>query len=376
MKIAFISLMSGQQWGGSETLWSKSALYAIEQGHEVFISIFDWGTLHPKIRQLQEKGAKIHLRMRFSHDIPLGQKVYRYLQNRNPQWQREWKALLEFNPDHILVSQGNTYDITVHHFDLFEKIKKFDYSLICHSHSQFADIPQQNIYPRAQEIFKKAQNVFVVSQRMQQTIERQLCSRFENMHFTWNPLNLKNPAYIPYPIGKEPQMSVVGDWSSQKGQDILFQIISQEKWQQRAFKINLYGKGQGEKYLRDLAQFYHLENKICFCGFVSPVEEIWRKNHILLIPSAGEGLPISLVEAAVSGRTAVVTDVGGNAEIITDGETGFVACAPSVKSFDEALERAWQKMRYWKLMGEKLHNQLMPKLDLKPHISLLNIITA
>ena len=111
MKIAFISLMSGQQWGGSEALWSKAAEYALQKEHQVFISIYDWGNLHPKIRQLQEKGALIHLRMRFSHDIPLGQKVYRYLQKRNPKWQREWKALMEFNPDKIIINQGDTYDI-------------------------------------------------------------------------------------------------------------------------------------------------------------------------------------------------------------------------------------------------------------------------
>jgi len=371
MKIAFISLMSGQQWGGSEALWSKAAEYALEQGHSVFVSIFDLGNLHPKLRQLQEKGALIHLRMRFSHDIPLGQKVYRYLQKRNPKWQREWKALMEFYPDKIIINQGDTYDIAVHHYDLYQKIKDFDYKLICHSHAQYSSIPQQNIYPRAQEIFDKAQTVYVVSHRMQQTIERQLCHRFSNIRIIWNPLNISKIEYDFYPKESESQMAIVGDWSSQKGQDILFETIATKKWKEREFKINLYGKGSGEKYLKELTQFYGIENKVCFCGFVSRVEEIWRKNHILLIPSAGEGLPISLVEAGICGRTAVVTDVGGNTEIIKDNETGFVAASPLAHSIDEALERAWQKRRYWQLMGEKLHKQLMEKVDFEPEKKLI-----
>ena len=41
--------------------------------------------------------------------------------------------------------------------------------------------------------------------------------------------------------------------------------------------------------------------------------------------SAAEGKPLALTEAMVCGRPAVVTDVGGNAELIEDGITGFVA---------------------------------------------------
>ena len=53
-------------------------------------------------------------------------------------------------------------------------------------------------------------------------------------------------------------------------------------------------------------------------------------------------MPLALVEAMLCGRTAVVTDVGGNAEWIEDGETGFVAEAATAKSFGAALkERGW-----------------------------------
>ncbi|MDC1505577.1 glycosyltransferase [Winogradskyella sp.] len=84
---------------------------------------------------------------------------------------------------------------------------------------------------------------------------------------------------------------------------------------------------------------------------------------MFLIPSDGEGLPISLIEAAISGRTAVVTDVGGNTEIIVDNETGFVACAPTPHSFSEALERAWKRKEEWEEMGIKLNNNTKTKYN-------------
>jgi glycosyltransferase involved in cell wall biosynthesis len=52
------------------------------------------------------------------------------------------------------------------------------------------------------------------------------------------------------------------------------------------------------------------------------------------------------------GRTAIVTNVGGNGEVIEDGVTGFVAEASAEADVDEALERAWQRRSEWRAMGE------------------------
>ena len=43
---------------------------------------------------------------------------------------------------------------------------------------------------------------------------------------------------------------------------------------------------------------------------------------------------------------------GGNVEVCVDGETGFVAAAPTVELFDAALERAWSQHEQWQLMGK------------------------
>ena len=72
---------------------------------------------------------------------------------------------------------------------------------------------------------------------------------------------------------------------------------------------------------------------------------------MLLMPSRGEGTPLALLEASYCKRAAVVTDVGGNAEIVTDEHNGFVADAPTVRSFSNALESAWKQKDNWEQMG-------------------------
>lgn len=355
-RIAYISLMSGLPWGGSEAFWSTRAFESLEKGHSVFVSVYTWGQdTHPKINELRQKGAQIHLRERFRHDVPLAKKISRFLQNRINALNTQWNALLDFRPDEVWINQGSNIDIVVHHVQLHQvlQVHKIPYTLICHSHEQYSFIPEANIYPKGKDIFKNAQKVLFVSNRQRSLTERMLAMKLQNAHIFSNPPNLLSKEILPYsPMGSI-QMAIVGALVSGKGHDTLFEVLSQAPWPQRHWQLNIYGKGFGLPYLQDLAAYFGITHKICFCGHVGSATEIWEKNHILLIPSAGEGLPISLVEGAISGRTAVVTDVGGNAEIITDNETGFVACAPTPHSFAEALERAWARKDEWPEMGKK-----------------------
>jgi hypothetical protein len=72
--------------------------------------------------------------------------------------------------------------------------------------------------------------------------------------------------------------------------------------------------------------------------------------HALVLPSRAEGLPLPLVEAMMCGRPVVVTSVGGNAEVVEEGVTGFLA-APDENSLDAALEKAWARRADLSEMG-------------------------
>jgi glycosyltransferase involved in cell wall biosynthesis len=100
-----------------------------------------------------------------------------------------------------------------------------------------------------------------------------------------------------------------------------------------------------------MAAMLQLHN-VHFRGHVDDVAAIWKQNHLLVLPSRYEGLPLALVEAMWCGRPAVVTDVAGNTEVCVDNETGFVAAAPTVPLLAEALERAWNRRGNWQQIGQ------------------------
>jgi glycosyltransferase involved in cell wall biosynthesis len=102
------------------------------------------------------------------------------------------------------------------------------------------------------------------------------------------------------------------------------------------------------------------------CGFADDVRWVWSSQQILIMASCGEGRPLALAEAMICGRPAVVTDVGGNAELVTDGVTGFVAQSATLAAVRTALERSWVERNSWAEMGARAHDWAVRALDPPP----------
>jgi glycosyltransferase involved in cell wall biosynthesis len=88
----------------------------------------------------------------------------------------------------------------------------------------------------------------------------------------------------------------------------------------------IVGDGPERKKLETLARNMHLNGgALKFLGQRRDVPEILEASDVFVLPSSvREGLSIALLEAMASRRAAVVTDVGGNRELIEDGITGVV----------------------------------------------------
>lgn len=372
--------MDAAPWGGSEALWVTTALYALKQKDEVFVSVSKWVSIHPQLKLLQEKGAVVNFRKRLNDDYTFLEKVSRFIKKSNPSLNRDFQDIFNFKPDIVFISQGETFDFTLYHKQLYDLLmfKKISYSLVCHNIvQQYSYIPPKEIYPGAIKVFKNAKHVFFVSFRQWNLTERRLICKLKNAEFTWNPLNLSLPLRpLSWKKNGVIQMAIVASFLLHKGQDTVFEILSSEKWKKRDWKLNLYGKGEGEDYLKNLAVFYGIQNNVEFCGHVADIKNIWRNNHILLIPSAQDGLPISLVEAMACGRPAVVTDVGGNTELIAENKTGFIAASPSVDSFSNALDKAWSKKSEWEQLGINSFILVNEKIDKAPEIKLYETLKS
>lgn len=82
--------------------------------------------------------------------------------------------------------------------------------------------------------------------------------------------------------------------------------------------------GEGDLLPQARAATRHLGDRVWFLGWRPDVEVVHAASDLTVLTSDNEGMPVSLIEAALVGRPAVTTDVGSAAEVVAHGQTGFV----------------------------------------------------
>jgi len=103
-------------------------------------------------------------------------------------------------------------------------------------------------------------------------------------------------------------------------------------------QLLLVGDGPDRQLIEHEAQKQGVSDVCELAGMQSDVEEWYRKMDVFCLSSVTEGCSMTLLEAGASGLPSVVTDVGGNRELVADGESGFVVPSGDESAFADALE--------------------------------------
>ncbi len=118
------------------------------------------------------------------------------------------------------------------------------------------------------------------------------------------------------------QITFVGRLSREKGVDVLIRAVDKLR-SDCGIRCTLVIVGDGPER-SNLESIAPKETR--FLGFL-PREEalkVVRGSDVFVLPSRYEGLSTSLLEAMACGIPVVATRVGGNSELIVDGENGFL----------------------------------------------------
>jgi glycosyltransferase involved in cell wall biosynthesis len=83
------------------------------------------------------------------------------------------------------------------------------------------------------------------------------------------------------------------------------------------------GAGEEEQKLKMLARQIEVEEHVKFIGLRFDLPEIYPLFDVFLLTSFSEGISITLLESMSCGLPSVVTEVGGNREVLVEGLTGF-----------------------------------------------------
>ena len=72
-------------------------------------------------------------------------------------------------------------------------------------------------------------------------------------------------------------------------------------------------------------------------GYREDIADVLARSHIAVLPSYGEGMPKTLLEAAACGRPIVATDVPGCRDVVRHGVNGLLVPARDARALADAI---------------------------------------
>jgi glycosyltransferase involved in cell wall biosynthesis len=368
MRFQFVSLLTRLPWGGSEELWAQTAMALKEKDHDVFALAKWWPPeqISSGLSRLREMEIPVHF---WGAPASFSPRLKALLQRLAHKIHGTvYVPFMDFNlikADLIVFSSpGNEFPIV----PIRECVSRGQrYVLIIQSVSE-AHWPKDSELEDWRFVYENAAAAFFVSHANRDSTAFQIGFERDCFKVISNPYNVSREIPLSWPAIREThQWAFVGRLEPEhKGIDLLLRAFARERWKARDVRINIFGHGLSENSVKRLAQMLHLEDRITFQGFVPRVEDIWRDNRLLLLPSRHEGLPLAVIEAMMCGRPCLVTNISGNPEHLTDGITGFIAAGATVDAVDEALERAWLHQGQLKKMGQAAYEAIRRQVPKDP----------
>ncbi len=360
--VAFITLHRAGN-GGSEILWSQSAKQLHDSGYRVSVyhhvrspvieAKLPWAAFANSYACLEDRSSFLQRAAKAIDSRLLGNKKKSKL----------YKYLAKTRPDFVIINCGH----------LCGSPSAAACRELGISYGMLVQLANDTQWPSdswrqgCREMYLSAKlNVFV-SKRNQEMVETMIGARLNNAALIRNPCLILTKAPISWPLGETLQFALPARLEiHDKGHDILLNLLATPNWMDRSWILNLYGKGHHQQGIIDQIKMLGIETRVRIHGHVTDVKSIWLENHLAVLPSRAEGLPLALIEAMSAGRPSVVTDVGGNAELVEEGVSGFIAEAPALSCLSAAMERAWARRHEWGQIGVNAHNRVAELWKIDP----------
>lgn len=127
----------------------------------------------------------------------------------------------------------------------------------------------------------------------------------------------------------------VGRLVKQKDYSNLFRALQSIK--DRDLILLIAGSGPLQEDLKLESRQRGLERHVRFCGTSETILDLYSAADAFVMSSQYEGLSAALLEASAMALPAVVTDVGGNADVVVHGKTGYLVPPRNADSLAAAM---------------------------------------
>ncbi|AJP44575.1 glycosyl transferase family 1 [Alteromonas australica] len=133
-------------------------------------------------------------------------------------------------------------------------------------------------------------------------------------------------------------------------------------------KLVMVGDGDERRNIELLIKELQLENNVILIGYKENASLFIDAMDLFLLSSLSEGTSMTLLEAMVLETPCVVTDAGGNAEIIQHEEVGFVTPNGDADAFSKAIITLIDNP----CLLERMKDNCLPRFNAFFHANIMN----
>ncbi|MBZ5500375.1 MAG: glycosyltransferase family 4 protein [Acidobacteriia bacterium] len=158
----------------------------------------------------------------------------------------------------------------------------------------------------------------------------------------------------PFPDYRKTRFVLIGRRHPQKGIDTALHAARKlsEKGLRDQFEINLYGPDYPEYDYRAMAEELGVADIVRFFPFEKEILVVYQSSHCLLLPSRGEGLSNTLLEAMAMAMPTIATSVSGTQDVIDDGKNGILIPPDSPDMLAAAMSKIISRPDWANLLGK------------------------
>ncbi len=168
-------------------------------------------------------------------------------------------------------------------------------------------------------------------------------------------------------IVKTNKIVCVGRLHPSKGQDVLIRAAALLKKSVPSISVEFIGEGSERQNYENLAQTLGVGKECQFVGSVSPDEVLRRMAAaaVCVVPSRNEALGLVGIEAQSVGTPVIGSQIDGIAEVIVNGQTGFLVPPTDENAFAEKIALLLNDGNLREKLGNQAHAHFEEKFNLK-----------
>ena len=160
-------------------------------------------------------------------------------------------------------------------------------------------------------------------------------------------------------VSGSPMLGTVCRLVSGKGIQTLLTAFATVVAQAPRATLVIVGDGPDRASLEQETSRRSLRDRVVFLGNRGDVDAIYPLLDIYVQPSYAEGISLTMLEACSCALPVVATAVGGNPEIVLQGQTGTLVPARDARALASAILAQWEAPEASRSMGQSARRRVV-----------------